>query len=558
MERLRQIISYINEQLTGLSVSQRLAIGLCAALVAFSILWLLQWSTTPEMMPLVKYNFTYDELEEAEETLKSNNIRYDIRGNRIYVQDVNRHNALRLLHSSGALPEGSLFDMESVVTNDNPFQSPEARSYAQNYARGNELAKILVTSPYVKQASVIINPKTKRRLGGSSDVPTASVTVTLASNIEMTSHMVESFAKLVAGAVGGLKPHHVYITDARTLRSYSVPNPTDAASFDYLRLVKDREEHLHKKILDTLADIPSVRVAVSIELDTSKRITQIITHDKPTPKKEVTQSNESNSSKKPAEPGLQANLGTAVTDTQAGRSSLKEETVLENFEPKLSKNETIETMAYATKLVTASIRIPRSYVAGIFNARFPDKGDPKENDTDYIAVKEELVLQVKNSVEKVVMAKSPDDVSVDIYSDMEWNSEGGQWSRTPVGVTAIIPNSNSMDPMGLVRTYGPGVGLGLLALMSMSMMTRIAKKATPPHQPAKRKAKVEEEDIEEPILTIESHPVGQANASESMLVGREVDDETLRYQELGTEVSRMVDEDPENAAQLLRRWIDES
>lgn len=557
MERLRQIISYINEQLTGLNVSQRLAIGLCAALVAGSILWLLQWSITPDMMPLVKHNFTYDELEEAEGSLKSNNIRYDIRGNRIYVQDADRHNALRLLHSAGALPEGSLFDMEAVVTNENPFQSPEARAYAQNYARGNELAKILITSPFVKQASVIINPKTKRRLGGTSDVPTASVTVTLASNVEMTSNMVESFAKLVAGAVGGLKPHHVYITDARTLRSYSVPNPEDAVSFDYLRLVKDREDHLHKKILNTLADIPGVRIAVSIELDTSKRITQIITHDKPTPKKEVTQSNESNSSRKPSELGLQANLGTAVTDTQSGQSSIKEETVLENFEPKLSKNETTETMAYATKLVTAAIRIPRSYVAGIFNARFPDKGDPKEDDTDYVAVKGELVSQIKNSVEKVVMAKNPDDVSVDIYSDMEWNSEGGQWSRTPSGVVATQSEENLMDAMGIVRTYGPGVGLGLLALMSMGMMTRIAKKATPPQQSTKRRTKVEEEDHEEPILTIESHPVGQANASESMLVGREVDDETLRYQELGSEVSRMVDEDPENAAQLLRRWIDE-
>ena len=81
--------------------------------------------------------------------------------------------------------------------------------------------------------------------------------------------------------MSGLKPHHVYITAARSLRSYSVPNPTDAVSFDYLRLVKDREDHLYKKILDTLADIPNVREAVSIELDTSKRITQIVSHDKP-------------------------------------------------------------------------------------------------------------------------------------------------------------------------------------------------------------------------------------------------------------------------------------
>ena len=115
--------------------------------------------------------------------------------------------------------------MESIVTSQNPFQAPEARDYAQNYAKGNELAKILETSPFVRQAAVIINPKTKRRLGGQSNEPTASVTVTLSRGVEMTSGMVESFAKLVAGAVAGLRPHNVYITDAHNLRSHSLVLP---------------------------------------------------------------------------------------------------------------------------------------------------------------------------------------------------------------------------------------------------------------------------------------------------------------------------------------------
>ena len=88
------------------------------------------------------------------------------------------------------------------------------------------------------------------------------------------------------------------------------------------------------------------------------------------------------------------------------------------------------------------------------------------------------------------------------------------------------------------------------------MMTRIAKKATPKPSAPGTKVELDKHAGDEPILTIESHPVGQATAPESMLVGREVDEETLRYQELGTEVSKMVEEDPEGAAQLIRRWID--
>lgn len=556
MERLRQLLSYINEHLSGLSVSQRLTIGLSAALIASSFLWLLQWSTTPDMMPLINRNFSYEELQSAEESLKSNKIKHEIRGNRIFVQDAMRHNALRLLHGAGALPEGGLYDMESVVTNENPFQSPGARVFAQNYAKGNEIAKIIATWPYVKRASVMINPTTRRRLGGASDVPTASVSVTLTSNIEMTPDMIESFAKLVSGAVGGLKPHNVNITDARTLRSYSMPHPDEAISFDYMRLVKQREDHLRDKILETLADIPSVRVAVSIELDATRRITQKMKHDKPQPKRELTNSNESSSSKKPTEPGLQPNLGTAVTASSTGQSMTNEETVLENFEPKLSQTETVEQMAYPTKKVTATVRIPRSFVVGVYSARFPEKEKPKDNDADFIVVRDEQLQRVRDGVVKVVMAKNADDVSVDVYPDMEWSSEGGNWSRTPTGVTVAQASGDAMDPFGLLKTYGPGVGLLFLAFMSLTMMTRIAKKATPGDKPIKAGVDTDEEDEVEPILTVEGSLAGQANASESMLVGREVDDETLRFQELGTEVSRMVEEDPESAAQLIRRWID--
>ena len=52
-------------------------------------------------------------------------------------------------------------------------------------------------------------------------------------------------------------------------------------------------------------------------------------------------------------------------------------------------------------------------------------------------------------------------------------------------------------------------------------------------------------------------PVGKAAVSDSLLVAREVDDETLRYQELGEEVAKLVEADPEGAAELIRRWMED-
>jgi flagellar biosynthesis/type III secretory pathway M-ring protein FliF/YscJ len=375
----------------------------------------------------------------------------------------------------------------------------------------------------------------------------------------MSPEMVEGFAKLVAGAVAGLKPHNVYITDARTLRSYNVPHPEDAVSFDLLNMIKRREEHYRAKILSKLGDIPGVQVAVTVELDMSKRVTQNVKHDLPQPKMETSNATEQNAASEPTEPGVQANLGQALTAAAAGQSQSSEETVVENFEPKRSQTETIEQMPFATKKVSAAVGIPRSFIASVFKARFPNVSEaPKDDDPQLTAVREEQIARVRSSVQRMVMAKGPEDVEVDVYPDMEWTAEGGTWNRAPGGV--ILAQSASggeaFDTMSIVRAYAPQAGLATLALMSLLMMMRMVRKSSEairPHgRPGSDAGGRGEEDR---ILTVGPAPVGKAAISEGLLAGKELDPRTLHHQELAQEVSRMVEQDPVGAAELLRRWM---
>ena len=560
MDRLRQLLSYIGAQMSVLTFSQRLAIGLCAALVVVSLLWLLQWSTTPELVPLANYEFSFEELQAAEDALEENGAPYSVRGTRVYVRAQDRHNLLRVLHGAGALPEGSLYDMASVVADDNPFQSPGQRQFAQNYAKGNELAKIIATSPFVRKAAVLINNKRTRRLGGQSDVPTASVNVALAPGTEITSEMVEGFAKLVAGAIAGLTPPNVYITDSRTMRSYSVPRPGDPASVDYLAIVKKREAHFLAKIMDKLADVPGLRASVTVELDTSRSVKQKHAYTKVEPKTESTQTTEQTSPQQPTEPGVQANLGQALTAGASGMNNTTEESKQEFYEPKLSETETIERVAFGTKRVTATVGIPRSFVVGVFRAKFPDvEEDPKDDDPRFVTVRDDQTTRVKTSVERIVMAKSPKDVEVDVYPDMMWTSDGGGFAASPGGVAVAMAEADSLDAIELLRTYGPQAGLAMLAMMSMAMMMRVVRKSSRVvGRRAPRPAVGQEALEEEPILSAGPHPVGQAATSEGFLVGHEIDEEALRDRELNEEVAKLVDEDPEGAADLLRRWIQDS
>ncbi len=558
MERLRQLLSQIQTRLSVLSVSQRIAIGLCAALIAGSFLWLLQWSGAPDLVPLVTRDFSYSELDTAEQSLKSNNIAYEIHGTTVLVRAADRHNVLRLLHAANALPEGSLFDMAAAVADQNPFQAPEQREYAQNFAMGNELAKIIATAPFVKEARVLINPRTRRRLGGVMDVPTASVALNLEPAHDINDAMVDGFAKLVAGAVAGLKPQNVAITDVRTGRAFNVPNPEDMLSFDALGMEQKREDHLRSKILASLADVPGVRVAVRVELDTTKKVTQKLKHDAPQTKTESTQSSETSDGGKATESGVQANLGQAVTENAGGQSNSNEESKTENFEPKLSQSETIEQLPFAVKKVTAAVGVPRSFVAGVFQLRFPDKTDPRDDDPDFVTLRDEQIKRIRASVERIVMAKSPEDVEVDVYPDVEWGMEGGTWSRAPGGAGVVRAGAEQFDPVGMLRSYGPQLGLGFLALMSLFMVSRIAKRASTVTASIAADGVVSHGPRgEEPLLAAGAYPIGKATQSESVLTGREVDAETLRYRELGEEVSKLVEDDPEGAAQLIRRWIED-
>lgn len=558
MDRLRNQLAMIQTRLAQLTTSQRIAIGMCAALIGVSFLWLLQWSTTPEMSPLLTRQLSYAELETAEQALRTNGIAYEAEGTTLLVRDSDRHNALRVLHTANALPEGSLFDMAAAVANQNPFQPPEQREYAHNYAMGNELAKIISTSPFVREARVLLNQRTKRRLGAAPEVPTASVAVTLQPGQEIHDGMVEGFAKLVAGAVSGLKPQNVSITDVRTGRSYSIPAPEDSAGLDALSLEKKREEHLRTKILGTLADVPGVRVAVRVELDSAKRVTQKIRHDAPQPKLESTQSTESSGGGGgAAESGVQANLGQSIVESSPGQSNTTEDSKVENFEPKLSQTETVEQSPFAVKKVTAAVGIPRSFVAGVFKLRYPEKSEPKDDDPEFVSLRDEQVKRVRATVERIVMAKETDDVEVGVYPDVEWNTEGGSWSRQPGAPPLVQASADGMDTFGLLRSYGPQAGLGLLAMMSLFFVTRLANRASTVSAGAYR-AMPATPSGDEPTLNVGSHTIGKALvSSDSVLMGREVDEDTLRFQELGEEVSKLVESDPEGTAALLRRWVEE-
>ncbi|MGB0714386.1 MAG: flagellar M-ring protein FliF C-terminal domain-containing protein [Phycisphaerae bacterium] len=554
MDRLRKLIEYISQQLKLLTISQQLALALSAALVVVSVLWLVQWSSEPELVQLVNRRFEYEELDDVEEVIRQANVPYKVVGTRIYVRPEDKRNLIRLVAAADALPEGSLYDLAQVVQESSPFDPPSLRDIKHNYARANELSQIISTSPIVESARVVINNKEKRRLGGMGYEATASVFVSLKRRESLSHAKAEGFARLVASSVEGLKPHNVSVINADTMVTHKIPHPDDPGSVDMIGKTSDYERRFEEKIRLLLSNIPNVLTTVTVRLDASKTVTESADYGSTEVYAERTESTEQATSREPTEPGVQPNLGKAVTAGVSGGKSSREKSDTENFAPNIIERKRTEQFPFSIERVTAAISIPRSFVVSVYKAQFPDGEDvPAPDNADYVNIRTNLESSVRDNVVAALQA-NPQDVQVDVYPDMNWDNGGGSFAAAPDGAVPLGVAGESLDTFGMLTAYGPQAGMVFLALMSLMMMMRVARRS------ADELAGSEEEDDEEEddlVFDADGASVGEATSASSFLVGREMSDDLLRVKELTEEVSKLVESDPGTAAELLNQWIAE-
>ncbi len=554
MDRVKESLSRIMLQLRVLTVSQRLVVVLCAALVVTSVLWLMNWSATPQRVPVLEQDFDFAMLGTAETALRANGIEFETAGQRILVRAEDQDNAIRVLHESNAVPQDGRIDLDALIKDTNPFVPESERIFARTVAKGNKLAQIIKKSPQVLDAEVVLNPEQKRRIGAPSDVPTASVIVTLAPNAEMSASMVQGFANLVSRAVAGLTPHMVSIIDGRTFQHYSVPSPQDAVVAGHLDEVKKHESHLLAKVMETLRYVPNVLASVTVELDNARVTKETQKYDKPEIKTEESTEDTSTAPESSGEEGVYANVGAGISGGSSGGNTSATTQNTAFFDPKLTEMTKTEQIAPSRKRVTASVHIPRSWIAGVFRLANPDKDKPTEADLQPSMTAERD--RIKSSVAKTIMA-DPKDVEVDVYPDMDIN--GAPIAAMTAGVPAALglaPGATGPGWKGYLDTYGPQAGLAFLALMSLMMLGRTARRsAVLAEEQRKQDVRKEVERMEDLIAEETAEVLGTAEFSDDALEGKEISPDLLRNRNLVSQVSRMVEKDPHGSAELLRKWV---
>lgn len=178
-----------------------------AALVA--IVGLVRVATTPQMS-LLYAGLDGATAGEVVTSLEQRGIKFDVRGNAIYVESAERDQA-RLTLAGEGLPASGITGYELLDGLSGFGTTSQMFDAAYWRAKEGELARTLVASQQIKSARVHIAAGNSRPFS-RDNTPSASVTLTSSSGA-LPAGFAESARFLVASAVNGLAPENVTVID---------------------------------------------------------------------------------------------------------------------------------------------------------------------------------------------------------------------------------------------------------------------------------------------------------------------------------------------------------
>ncbi len=277
---LKQLQQDVIRIWTGLTRTQQIVFGAVAAASVAAIVMLVLWAQTPEWSPLFT-NLDNADAGQVVEKLKEQKVPYQISGSAIMVPKSKVHE-LRLAMASAGLPQGGTVGFE--IFDKNQFGMTDALQKL-NYQRAlqGELVRTVTSLDGVESARVHLVIPEKDLFSDSAQEPSAAVVIKLKAGARLTPEQAKTITHLVVKSVEGLKDSNVVITDVDG-RNYteelglgrddSMASPE--LTLNQLEIKKQIEGGLRKNLQSTLDRVLGPNnsvVTVAADLDFSQEET---------------------------------------------------------------------------------------------------------------------------------------------------------------------------------------------------------------------------------------------------------------------------------------------
>lgn len=548
MSFLNQAYAQIRDLFRSMTPGVRIASGLLLAVVVISLTYLFTYhgSGSDEYL-LGGEPFSPAQFQNMEAALGTAGLSYKIEGNRLRIPAGQKAKYMAALADADALPPQWGQAMEDALKNESVFSSADQREARYNHARGRELSIIVGEMKDIQRASVMYQCKTERGFHGKT-LNTASVSVVPTPGRELTGEQAAAIRNLVAGAISGMRPEDVTVTDIKNGRSFhgSLDGGDGGMGGLYAARKREAERDYKQKILGILGHVPGVTVEPNVELALVKRqVTRTIT---PSPKGTARKTMEKSSERMregagPAgQPGFKANQPNALPAT-TGRGTADTESQSESVEDVVvgGTEEEKEAVPMAPTRVTVAIGVPGSYFQKVWleeNAAPPGEEQKKPTATELLAVQTKVIDGIQKLVAKVLppaegVAAPTDLVQVLPFADLTQPEIPGPTMTE----TVLVWLSRYWSTLGML-------GLAAASLVVLRSMVRAAP-------------------VDVRAARVKSATVGAGGAGESEVEEAEEKAGPARRlsrfsgnrESLGDELSELVREDAEAAANILRTWI---
>ncbi len=554
MDVFKQQLQRISEQLSGLSATQKMLTGSLVAIMVMTLWWWARFAAAPELVAVLDRSIGTQDMLPMKAALAGAGIEARVVNDRMMVP-VERHlEALAVLGYANRLPSDSADAWDQILRQSSPWDTSQKTSALYNRAKQEMLSTLIQRYfPNVTSANVVIEPTSERRIGGTGDVqPSASVFIDARDGADVKV-LASAAAATVASAQAGLLVSRV--TVVINGRSHRPRDPNDAESIadgNLYEAIQSQEQYYVRKIrYEAIGHVPDplVTVNVNVEANSSEEMKKSFDASKSFNKESSIESktSETVSQNPPSslEPGAQANTALSADGNDAPTSGANTQTTEQtNTKFEVFPNESVERIkkpAGRATVTGAAVRVPQSYFVRQYKRRNPTAGEPDD------AALQPLITPDLELIRREVMTccglKSEDEVVVGTYFDIE-----------PMMAAAVTESSAVGSSMaGMVGSHVKEIAAGSLALISLfmvMMMVRRGGSVTTIPVPV-------ELQVAAPLATDEDI-AGEVGEGSALLDGMELDQDTIKAQQMVEQVATMVKENPDGAANLVKRWLNRS
>jgi flagellar biosynthesis/type III secretory pathway M-ring protein FliF/YscJ len=547
MEFLKAQLTRVQEQLAGLSASQKMLTASLVAIMVMTVLFWSHWAAEPEMEALLpNQSLTTDDISSIVHTLDAQAIPHSVVGDKVMVPADRKLEILAELGYSQALPRdfNNAFD-DLVLKQSNIMDAPDKTAHLYLEAKNRTLAMVIGRFPGVASASVMIDPTMEPGFNGAGIQKSAGVSIiTRRDGKSNPKKIAESAADLVSGAEAGLLRSKIRIVmDGAPVQISDRDGDGMMAGNDIVDAINMAENVYRDKILKQFGDISGLMVSVTVKLNTASTLTNSVTAD---PKQVVStpKSNEERTTETPIgaagggqDPGTVANGSLSVQPSSAAGAGASATT----SDTKIAFDTLIPTTSTTTRkgpgdftAQSASIRVPRSHFINAWKIVNPGK-DPDEA-TLSASIEAELA-NIRKQVKGCTGIENDDGVIVAEYTDAPVDASAPSMA-VPSAVTTTLAG------------YSKEIGVGLLAVVSLFMVLMMVRKGVPAPTLV-----VAAETTEPNSLNPNEMLAGEVGDSNAMLDAVELDDSAVKSQQMLDQVQQMVQTNPDAAATLVKRWM---